>query len=404
LFKEGTKEIVNPFGLTTLSKSRIESIDLLKGLVMIIMALDHTRDFFHSSAYFFNPTDPALSTLPIFFTRFVTHFCAPIFSVLAGMSAYLAGKRKTKSELSGFLIKRGLWLMFLELTIVAFGWTFDPMFRMNGFAVIWVLGVSMIFLAGLIHLPRPLILIFSCLIIFGHNFLDGIHFPNNFLWSVIHEAAVFRFSEHLIFYVDYPILPWVAVMSLGYWLGRFYDKDFLDSKRQKFFNTIGVSAIVFFFVLRWSNLYGDLNIWTTYDIGSKTLMSFLNISKYPPSLLYLLITLGVMFIFLANTERLKGSIVNFFTVFGRVPFFYYIIHIYLIHFLAMVFAELSGFGWQFMVLEDWIAEMTRLRGYGFSLWVVYVIWISVIAMLYPLCKWYDRYKINHKEKWWLSYL
>jgi uncharacterized membrane protein len=193
-------------------------------------------------------------------------------------------------------------------------------------------------------------------------------------------------------------------MSLGYWFGRFYDKDFADLKRQKFFKVIGVSAIVFFFVLRWSNLYGDLNIWTTYDIGSKTLMSFLNISKYPPSLLYLLITLGVMFIFLANTEHLKGSIVNFFTVFGRVPFFYYIIHIYLIHFLAMVFAELSGFGWQFMVLEDWIAEMTRLRGYGFSLWVVYAIWISVIAMLYPLCKWYDRYKINHKEKWWLSYL
>lgn len=371
---------------------------------MVIMALDHTRDFFHSSAYLFDPTDAEESTLPIFFTRFITHFCAPIFSLLAGMSAYFAGKRKTKSELSGFLFKRGLWLIFLELTIVAFGWTFDPLFRMDGFAVIWVLGVSMIFLAGLIHLPRPVILIFSCLLIFGHNFLDSIHFPNSFLWSVIHEAAVFRFSENFIFYVDYPIIPWIAVMSLGYWLGRFYDKDFADSKRQKLFNMIGIMAIVFFFVLRLSNVYGNLNTWTTYDMGSKTLMSFLNISKYPPSLLYLLITLGVMFIFIANTESLKGRVVNFFTVFGRVPFFYYIIHIYLIHFLAMVFAEFSGFGWQFMVLEDWIVEMPRLKGYGFSLWVVYAVWISVIAMLYPACKWYDRYKINHKEKWWLSYL
>jgi uncharacterized membrane protein len=389
--------------MSSLSKSRIESIDLLKGLVMVIMALDHTRDFFHSATYFFNPADPTVSTLPIFFTRFITHFCAPIFSVLAGVSAYMVGKRKTKSELSVFLLKRGLWLILLEVTIVAFGWTFDPQFRMNGFAVIWVLGASMIFLAVLIHIPKPHILVFSCLVIFGHNLLDGIHFPNSFLWSVFHEAAIFNFSENLKFYVDYPIIPWVAVMSLGYWFGHFYD-EIDNSKRKALFNKIGVSAIVLFFIIRWSNLYGDLNTWTTLDTGSKTLMSFLNISKYPPSLLYLLITLGVMFIFLANTERLKGAVVNFFTVFGRVPFFYYIVHIYLIHFFAMLAAEFSGFGWRFMILEDWIVEMPRLKGYGFSLWVVYSIWILVIAILYPACKWYDTYKLNHRAKWWLSYL
>ena len=370
---------------------------------MVIMALDHTRDFFHSEAYFFDPTDPTVSTLPIFFTRFITHFCAPIFSVLAGVSAYMIGRRKTKTELSIFLLKRGLWLILLEVTIVAFGWTFDPLFRMNGFAVIWVLGISMIFLAGLIHLSRSFMLIFSCLLIFGHNILDGIHFPNSVLWSVLHETAVFNFYENLKFYIDYPIIPWVAVMSLGYWLGHFYD-EIDNSKRSSLFNKIGASAILLFFVMRWSNLYGNLTTWTTFESGSKTLMSFLNISKYPPSLLYLLITLGVMFLFLANTERLKGAVVNFFSVFGRVPFFYYIVHIYLIHIFAMLAAEFSGFGWRFMILEDWIVEMPRLKGYGFNLCVVYGIWILVIALLYPACQWYDTYKFNHKEKWWLSYL
>lgn len=390
--------------MTSLTKNRIESIDLLKGLVMVIMALDHTRDYFHSAAYLFNPIDPTQSSLPIFFTRFITNFCAPAFCFLAGLSAYIIGKRKTLGELSIFLLKRGLWLIFIELTIVTFGWQFDIQFRINGFAVIAVLGASMIFLAGIIHLPRTFILIFSCVLIFGHNLLDTIHFPDNFLWAYIHEATIFTYSDGFKFYLDYPLIPWIAVMSLGYYLGSLYDKSFDSTKRKRILNTIGLSSIALFIVLRWSNIYGDPIQWMTLDSESKTLMSFLQISKYPPSLLFLLITLGIALLFLANSEHLKGKVVDFFCTFGRVPFFYYIIHIYLIHALAMLFAELSGFGWQLMILPDWILESPELKGYGFSLWVVYAVWFGVIISLYPLCKKFDNYKQAHKEKWWLSYL
>jgi uncharacterized membrane protein len=390
--------------MTSPTKQRIESIDLLKGLVMVIMALDHTRDYFHSAAFLFNPTDPTQSSLPIFFTRFITHFCAPAFCLLAGFSAYIIGKRKTPSELSIFLVKRGLWLIFIELTIVTFGWQFDIQFRMNGFAVIAVLGASMIFLAGLIHLPRTFTLIFSCVLIFGHNLLDTIHFHDSFLWAYIHEAAIFNFSNGFKFYLDYPIVPWIAVMSLGYYLGSLYDKSFDSKKRKRILNTIGFSSIVLFIVLRWSNVYGDPIQWITFDSESKTLMSFLQLSKYPPSLLFLLITLGTALLFLANTEHLKGKVVDFFCTFGRVPFFYYIIHIYLIHALAMLFAELSGFGWQLMILPDWILESPELKGYGFSLWVVYAVWFMVVISLYPLCKKFDNYKQANKEISWLSYL
>ncbi len=389
--------------MTSLTKNRIQNIDLLKGLVMVIMALDHTRDYFHSAAFLFNPADPTHSTLPIFFTRFITHFCAPSFSFLAGLSAYMVGKRKTQGDLSIFLLKRGLWLIFIELTVVTFGWQFDIQFRMNGFAVIAVLGASMIFLAGLIHLPRTFILIFSCALIFGHNLLDNIHFQDSFLWAYIHEAAIFNFSDGFKFYLDYPIIPWIAVMSLGYCFGSLYDKPFDGTKRKRILNTIGFSSIVLFIVLRWSNIYGDPIHWVTWNSGSKTLMSFLQLTKYPPSLLFLLITLGVALFFLANTEHLKGKVVDFFTTFGRVPFFFYIIHIYLIHALAMLFAQLSGWGWQLMILPDWILESPELKGYGFSLWVVYAVWVGVIISLYPLCKKFDNYKQNHKEKGWLSY-
>jgi len=389
--------------MTSLNKNRIESIDLLKGIVMVIMALDHTRDYFHSAAYLFNPTDATQSTLPIFFSRWITHFCAPTFSFLAGLSAYMVGKRKSPKELSVFLLKRGIWLVFIELTVVTFAWQFDPLFRINGFAVIAVLGFSMILLAGLIHLPKMVLWIFSVVLIFGHNLLDSVHFPGNFLWSCLHEAGIFYVLGGIKFYIDYPIIPWVGIMSLGYCFGTLYDTSFDAAKRRKMLNIIGFSAIALFVILRWSNIYGDPVKWVNIDGGARTLMSFLQISKYPPSLLYTLITLGGAFIFLANSEKLKGSLVNFFSTFGRVPFFYYIIHIYLIHLIAMLFAELSGFGWQLMVLPDWILESPGLKGYGFSLGVVYLVWIGVILALYPLCKKFDNYKSKHKEKSWLSY-
>lgn len=332
--------------MTSLTKNRIQSVDLLKGLVMVIMALDHVRDYFHFSANYFDPADPTKTTLLLFFTRWITHFCAPAFSFLAGLSAYFAGRRKEKNELSVFLVKRGLWLIFVELIIVGFAWYFDIHFRTFGLLVIWSLGVSMIALAALVHLPRKYILLFSCLLIFGHNLFDSIHYPGSLFWSIIHEQTMFNANANPHLLVGYPLVPWIAVMSLGYCFGIFYDPSFGSAKRKKVFNIIGLSAIGFFIILRWTNFYGNPSSWKHYDTFSKELISFLNPAKYPPSLLYLLMTLGVAIVFLANSENLKGRVVNFFSTFGRVPFYYYILHLYLIHILAMVFAQLSGFGWK----------------------------------------------------------
>jgi len=390
--------------MTTIAKTRIESIDLLKGVVMVIMALDHVRDYFHYSAFMFNPADPTQSTLPIFLTRWITHFCAPAFSFLAGLSAFMVGKRKSKNELSVFLIKRGIWLIFIELTIVCFGWYFDLQFRTLGLLVIWSLGISMIILAALIYLPRNYILLISLLLICFHNLLDNVHFPGNVLWSVVHEQMIYKFSGNKILLIGYPIVPWFAVMALGYYFGSLYDKSFDNSKRKKLLNSIGIIAVATFVVLRLANLYGDPKQFKEFGSFSQNLISFLNPNKYPPSLLYLLMTLGATFLFLANSEKLKGRIVNFFCTFGRVPFFYYILHIYIIHIIAMIMAQISGWGWKKMILSTFIAFEPNMKGYGYSLWIVYVIWISVILLLYPICKRFDKYKQNHKEKWWLSYL
>ncbi|HSD09102.1 DUF1624 domain-containing protein [Flavobacterium sp.] len=390
--------------MTSLPKNRIESIDLLKGLVMVIMALDHVRDYFHYASNFFDPADPTKTSLAIFFTRWITHFCAPTFCFLAGISAFLIGKRKTLTQLSSFLIKRGLWLVFIELTVMTFGLFFDVQFRTFGLLVIWSLGISMIILAGLIHLPRKTLLLFCILFIFGHNLLDGVSFGNNLLWNILHQPTLVKISADTQLLVSYPIIPWFAVMGLGYYFGSFYDQSYDSVKRKKLFNTIGFASIILFIILRVINLYGDPRPWQHYDTFSKELISFLNPVKYPPSLLFLLMTLGGTFLFLANSEKLRGKAVAFFSTFGRVPFFYFVLHIYLIHITAMIFAELSGFGWKLFILPSFTGLVPELRGYGFNLITVYLIWIGIVIVLYPICKKFDVYKQNHKEKWWLSYL
>ena len=391
--------------MTTLTKPRIQSIDLLKGLVMVIMALDHVRDYFHYSAFFFDATDPEQTTWPIFITRFITHFCAPAFSLLAGTSVFMIGKRKLPAELSSFLFKRGLWLVFVEIIIINFGWKFDINFTHIGLQTIWSLGISMIVLAGLIYLPKKIILAISIVIIFGHNLLDNIHFEGSYLWSILHEYKQFEFIEgHKVLFA-YSLLPWIAVMSLGYCFGSLYDSSFEVKKRKRILNNLGIGSLVLFLILIAINKYGNPVQWTNYGITSKTLMSIFDVNKYPPSLLYLLITLGGTFLFLANAEKLKGKVVDFFCVFGRVPFFYYILHIYLIHLIAVFAAEFTGFGWQVMVsMPTFATRVEALKGYGFNLITVYVVWIIVILLLYPLCKKFDNYKQSHKEKWWLSYL
>lgn len=371
---------------------------------MVIMALDHVRDYFHYSAFIFDPADPVQSNLLLFFTRLITHFCAPIFSFLAGVSAYMVGKRKTKKELSAYLFKRGIWLMFIEITIVGFGWLFDIHFGSIVLQVIWSLGASMLFLSVLIFLPKSYILFISLIIIGAHNLLDSIHMPGNIFWSILHERDVIQLNHSTTLLIGYPLIPWIAVMSLGYYFGTFYDSNIEPAKRKKTFNQIGIVAICLFVVLRITNYYGDATFYTNYGALSKNIISFFNPSKYPPSLLFLLMTLGAAFILLANSEKLKGKLVDFFCTFGRVPFFYYILHIYLIHIVAMIFAQLSGIGWAKMILPTWISFVPDLRGYGFPLWAVYIIWVAVILVLYPICLKYDRYKQAHKEKWYLSYL
>jgi uncharacterized membrane protein len=389
--------------MTTANKTRIASIDLLKGLVMVVMALDHVRDYFHYSAFMFDPSDPERTSLPIFFTRFITHFCAPAFSFLAGLSAFMIGRRKSAAALSAFLFKRGLWLVFVEIVIVSFGWKFDVQFRHIGLQTIWQLGISMMLLAGLIQLPQRVVLGGSLLIIFGHNLLDNVHFDGSFLWAVLHEPKLFQWSGHYI-RTAYPLLPWVAVMSLGYCFGTLYNPLVDAAKRKKTWNVLGIGSLILFVVLIVVNKYGDPLPWTNHGVTVKTLMSILDVTKYPPSLLYLLLTLGGSFLFLANTEKLQGAVVNFFCVFGRVPFFYYILHIYLIHLIAVFVAWFTGFGWKALVLPTFITRVEALKGYGVNLVSVYLIWICVIVLLYPLCKKFDAYKQSHKEKWWLSYL
>lgn len=386
------------------SNQRISSIDLVKGLAMLIMALDHARDYVHAPAFLFDTADPTQTTLAIFFTRWVTHFCAPAFSFLAGMSAYMVGKRKSKSELSGFLLKRGLWLVIIELTLVNFGWLFDLNHGTILLQVIWSLGISMIVLAGLVYLHRNIVLVFSLILIFGHNLLDGIRFDDSILWALTHNLNIFILSENLMLVVGYPIIPWIAVMALGYCLGSYYDSSIDPTKRKKTFNLIGISAILLFVLLRGYNIYGDPNDFEQFGTLSKNLVSFLNPTKYPPSLLFLLMTLGGTFVLLANSEKWKGKAVDFVCTFGRVPFFFYIIHIYLIHLIAIGLAALTGFSWEKnMVLAAWGIIENPIPGYGFPLWVVYAVWISVILLLYPICKKFDRYKQGNKEKWWLSY-
>ena len=385
------------------SAARITSIDLLRGIVMIVMALDHVRDYFHADSLRFDPEDLSQTTPILFFTRWITHFCAPVFVFLAGTSTFLSAQRKTKREISFFLLTRGLWLIFLEVTIVNFGWSFNIKLPFIGLQVIWALGISMIVLAGLVHLSRSVILLIGLLIVAGHNMLDHIHF-DSFLWSVLHEPKLFQISEEKIIRVTYPVLPWIGIMALGYCFGSLYKKEFSPAERQKWLLILGTTAIFLFPLLRFMNMYGDPQPWSQQSSTVFTLLSFLNTTKYPPSLLFTLMTLGPALFALTLLERISNWMAKPVINIGRVPFFYYILHIYLIHLAAMFAAEISGFVWSDMILQKRTWLDAQLKGYGFSLGVTYLVWIGIVLLLYPLCKWYDRYKTANKQKWWLSYL
>lgn len=388
--------------------NRIESIDVLRGVVMVIMALDHVRDYFHYGSFFNDPTNLETTTPVLFFTRFITHYCAPVFVFLAGTSAFLYGSRKTKPELFKFLLSRGIWLIFLELVVNNLIWTFDLTYSFPIVQVIWAIGVSMVCLSFLIFLTKKIILIIGLILIVGHNLLDGIVMEGqslqSIIWYFIHQQKELVYGSDFIFLIQYPLIPWIGVMALGYCFGQLYTKDFDAKIRRNWLLNLGFAAIGLFLVLRSINLYGDLVPWSMQETTSKTILSFFNVTKYPPSFMYLCITLGPALLFLFAFETTKNKLTDFFLVFGRVPLFYYFLHVFVIHVVAIIGILIFGGHWEGMILTAKSFINEDLSNYGYSLWVVYLVWIGIVLLLYPFCKKYMIYKATNKDKWWLSYL
>jgi uncharacterized membrane protein len=380
---------------TAVSKERVVSVDVLRGVVMILMALDHTRDFFSNLR--FQPENLAKSTPLLFLTRWVTHFCAPLFFFLAGVGASLAMKNgRSRSDVSRFLLTRGLFLVILEPTLLQIEWNFafGPPFIL---LVIWALGWSMVVLSAMIYLPHKVIAAISLLIIFGHNLLDTVT-PESLgqlapVWHVLHVPGVVM--SNVI--VGYPLIPWVGVMSLGFVIGDVFRWDV--ASRRKFLIRAGASAIMLFLVLRYFNAYGNPFPWSSERNAAMTVASFFNVLKYPPSLMYLLMTLGPGLIALALLENARGQISRIVSVYGKVPMFYYMVHIFLIHSLAALFAIVQGGHAGFLSLD--VGSFPAW--YGTSLPGVYLAWVTVVAILYVPCRWYAGLKARRND-FWLRYI
>jgi uncharacterized membrane protein len=384
---------------TAAVRTRIDSIDLLRGLVMVLMALDHTRDFFAANG--FNPrdvTEPAL-----FLTRWITHFCAPTFIFLAGISAFLYGAQgRSRAELSRFLFTRGVWLLLIEFTVVRLGWTFSLHLDHLVMQVIFAIGASMIALAALVHLPRWAIAAVGLAMIAGHNMLDGIK-TEAFgaaapLWNLLHQPGLLQLGLEVNVFVLYPLIPWVGVMAAGYAFGPIFTRE--RAARRRWLCGVGAALTAGFVLLRATNLYGDPAPWVAHESLFATVLSFINCEKYPPSLLYLAMTIGPALLVLAAIEGARGRLADFITTFGRVPFFYYIVHLFLIHALAVLFA------WAMHVDTAWLFGAfppTKPAGYGLGLSGIYAVWLAVILALYPLCRWFAGIK-QRRRAWWWSYL
>lgn len=387
-----------------LLKKRIDSIDILRGGIMILMALDHVRDFFHAGAMTSDPTDPATTTPILFFTRFITHFCAPVFVFLAGTSAFLSGRKRTRKEQSVFLLKRGVWLVLLEITIFNLLFSFDPLYHFLGLQVIWVTGISMILLAAFIYLPINVLFVIGLVMVVGHNMLDSLNTTamekTSLGWALLHQQYFVQYAPGRFFGVLYPLIPWPGIMLLGYCMGTLFVPDYDVGKRRRKLIGFGLTATLAFFLVRWLNAYGDPVIWTAQKNSTATVLSFFNVSKYPPSFLYCCITLGPALMLLAWLEKVKSKWTDVVVVYGRVPLFYYLLHFFLIHLLCTIAFFASGYA-----LSQAATGMMLFRpnDFGYSLGVVYLIWIAVVAVLYPFCRRYARYKATH-DQWWLSYL
>lgn len=391
---------------------RLDSIDFLRGVVMIIMLLDHVREYVHADAFRYSPTDLSKTNVLLFCTRWITHLCAPTFVFLAGTSIYLQKMRgKSHAELSKFLLTRGLWLISLEFTVVRFSMIFNLDYSFLGFAeVIWVFGVSMIVLAGLIYLPIRAVGIFGVAMIVLHNLLDFIQIPTAIsitsnpppdfwqkIWLVLHQPGIVPLFENATFlFVAYPLIPWIGVMTAGYWFGVVYTWE--SARRHKFLFILGISLTLLFIVIRAVNIYGDPQLWKTQESFVFTFLSFINVTKYPPSLLFLLMTLGAAILILAWTEGIRNN--NFLTriiiTFGRVPLFYFILQMFLAHGLGVLLSYLVGKDTNYLFLNFPASATEAPPDAGFSLWVVYAAWLGGLAILYPLCRWYAEFKKHHQ--------
>ena len=379
-------------------RPRLDGIDFLRGLVMAIMVLDHARDFFGGGSM--NPRD--VHDAGLFLTRWITHFCAPIFVFLAGVSAFLYGTRgRSRREVARFLLSRGLWLMLIELTVVRFAWTFNLAYDFVFLQVIWVIGCAMIVLAGLIHLPRWAIATFALTMILGHNLLDGIEMNGSlhWLWTMVHAPGMLEPTPHMELLALYSLVPWVAVMAAGYALAPVFLRP--EAERRRKLVALGLAVTAGFVVLRATNLYGDPTAWAWQGGLLPTVLSFINCEKYPPSLLYLAMTIGPGLILLGLLQSVRTGLGRVIIAFGRVPFLFYVAHIMLLHAMAVVVAHLTigDIGWLFRHMP----ELNKPAGYGLTLPGVYALWVAALVLLYPMCRWFGALKQRCKD-WWLSYL
>jgi uncharacterized membrane protein len=385
----------------TTKRVRVESVDIVRGVIMILMALDHVRDFFGVPGV--SPTNLAQTSVALFFTRWITHFCAPVFFLLLGTGASLALGRKSKRELSRFLFTRGLWLIFLELVLFrCFGVQFNVDYRLTMLDVLWALGWAMIVLSALVWLRVSVVTALGVVMIATHNLLDSVR-SGNPLWTILHSLNfILETPRHSIF-IAYPLIPWVGVTAAGYGLGQVY--GWAPERRKAFLVRLGIGLTAGFFLLRGINLYGDPIRWSVQKSAAFTVLSFLNTNKYPPSLLYLLMTLGPAIVFLWAVDGRTPRFLRPALVVGKVPMFYYLVHMPVIHLLAIVFcfARYGAVHWMFESPSVDKYPITPPPGWGVSLLAIYLIWASVVIALYPLCRWFAGIKQRRSDAW-LSYI
>jgi uncharacterized membrane protein len=385
---------------------RLASLDTLRGLLMLLMAIDHVRDYFSNVTI--EPEDPLHSWPALFATRWITHLCAPGFILLAGASIYLQRRRKSPAQLTRILLLRGLWLIFVEIFVVTFGWLYG--FGTPFLQVIWAIGLCMMVMAALQWLPISIIAGFGAITVLGHDLFDRVRPQSLGLWAnawrIIHSRGPLVFHGHRVALVVYPIVPWIGVMALGYCFGQVLTKP--AESRQRYSVLIGLICLVAFTILRALHGYGDPGSGFQH-LGSpeRTAMSFLSAQKYPPSLHFLLATLGVVLLLFALTDKLTLShpfhwMVGLLKVYGRVPFLFYVAHIYLAHALALIVTAATHGDWRFWVTPA-IDFSSHLPGWGYSLPIVYLFWLVVIAALYLPCAWFGQLKDRHSA-WWLTLL